>query len=396
MSDNTPIPVSVDETKELDLSEPADVLTYLANTPFASTRAETLSGGNANFVFRLHLTVPFEGRDATLVLKHAKPWLAMDRNLELAIERQEYEAMALRRIGASLPADAIVTVPVLHFHDQAAHVLIMEDCGTQARTLKELLRDAALGMHAARALGGALGRFLAAVHVRRSTDAELLEYVACNEFGKRVSVWATYGRLVGTLEGNWAKADLVEPSFVGEAGLSDADVEDVKTLVDVTTQAIQDASTFFTMGDFWTGNIIVRLSDSGEVERAYVVDWEMCRPGLPYLDFGQLIAEMHTSRWFSDGAAESVKEALEAYSEAYKENSGALVDEAFVRGAAAHVGVHMVVWTPRVSTWGPMDKVRRVMQEGAEYVLRGKRGDMDWLRTSVVGGLLVEPEARDS
>ena len=74
-------------TENLDLSRVEDVQTYLTNTPFASTRIEALSGGNANFVFRLHLATPYEGR-STLVLKHAKAWVKFDKNFALDVQRQ--------------------------------------------------------------------------------------------------------------------------------------------------------------------------------------------------------------------------------------------------------------------------------------------------------------------
>ena len=75
---------------ELDLSQPDDVLTYLADTPFASTRAKPLSGGVGNFTFRLYLKTQLEsaGGAQTVILKHAKPWVALNKDFPLAVERQ--------------------------------------------------------------------------------------------------------------------------------------------------------------------------------------------------------------------------------------------------------------------------------------------------------------------
>lgn len=70
----------------LDLSKPSDVVTFLADTPFACTKADVLTGGNANFVFRLQLLQPYDGCP-TVVLKHGKPWSATGE-LSLAIQRQ--------------------------------------------------------------------------------------------------------------------------------------------------------------------------------------------------------------------------------------------------------------------------------------------------------------------
>lgn len=71
----------------LDLSRPWDVLRYLAGTPFASSRVEPISGGTANYIFRLHLERRYEGMQ-TLVLKHGKAWLPADRSFTLSLERQ--------------------------------------------------------------------------------------------------------------------------------------------------------------------------------------------------------------------------------------------------------------------------------------------------------------------
>jgi 5-methylthioribose kinase len=72
---------------EFDLTSSEGVLAYVASTPFASALAESLSGGNANFVFRLHLNKPYEGHQ-TLILKHAQPYVASMPDFPLPLSRQ--------------------------------------------------------------------------------------------------------------------------------------------------------------------------------------------------------------------------------------------------------------------------------------------------------------------
>ncbi len=72
---------------EFDLTTPEGVLAYLATTPFASASAELLSGGTTNFVFRLQLNAPYEGRQ-TLILKHARPYVARLPDFPLPVSRQ--------------------------------------------------------------------------------------------------------------------------------------------------------------------------------------------------------------------------------------------------------------------------------------------------------------------
>ena len=70
-----------------DLSVPQDVHDYLSKTPFASTEVVPLSGGTANYVYRLYLKNPYEGRDS-LVMKHGRPYVKDILSLAFAIERQ--------------------------------------------------------------------------------------------------------------------------------------------------------------------------------------------------------------------------------------------------------------------------------------------------------------------
>lgn len=73
-------------SRRLDLSKPNDVIQYLSETPFASSRVEPLSGGNINYVFRLYLRNPYDGM-RTLVLKHGKGWPSGHETYSFSVER---------------------------------------------------------------------------------------------------------------------------------------------------------------------------------------------------------------------------------------------------------------------------------------------------------------------
>jgi hypothetical protein len=70
-----------------DLTEPHDVHDYLSKTSFASTEVVPLSGGTANYVYRLYLKNPYEGRDS-LVMKHGRPYVKDYSTLAFATTRQ--------------------------------------------------------------------------------------------------------------------------------------------------------------------------------------------------------------------------------------------------------------------------------------------------------------------
>lgn len=83
-----------------DLATAADVLAYLEDTPFGSTRAIPLTGGMGNYVFRLHLKNSYEGR-GTLVLKHGKPYLPGNQAFAFSLDRQVSSCSSRSQIGTT-------------------------------------------------------------------------------------------------------------------------------------------------------------------------------------------------------------------------------------------------------------------------------------------------------
>jgi len=73
----------------LDLATEEGVRAYLAKTPWACSRIVPLSGGFANYVFRVWLKDPdaFRGKE-TVVVKHAKPYVKTRKTLPFVLERQ--------------------------------------------------------------------------------------------------------------------------------------------------------------------------------------------------------------------------------------------------------------------------------------------------------------------
>jgi len=124
-----------------DLTTVAGVLDYLARTPaFASDTVQLLSGGFTNFVYRAHLSVPYEHRP-TVVLKYAAPYIrASALKMPLAVERQVrhvlsntlssntstcqmFEVSAMKNVQAAMRSDTVVTVSTIHHFDIDAHVM---------------------------------------------------------------------------------------------------------------------------------------------------------------------------------------------------------------------------------------------------------------------------------
>ncbi|KAJ7762411.1 kinase-like domain-containing protein [Mycena maculata] len=370
-----------------DYSLIPDLHAYLAARPgFESERVEPLSGGTGNFVFRLYLKTPFEGR-ASLVLKHTKNYIASAPSVPFAIERQLFEAEALRRVGGWLPADSPVRVPTVHLFDEENHILIMDDCGPAAATLKTLMLAGRITPVLADEIGSALGAFLSALHAW-STQPENRAGVALfdgNTQAKGMSAWATYGRLVSTLSG----ADGL-PKLVG-LQVSDEDmavVSQIATEMSRAMNAAETASSPLVMGDFWPGNIMVNLDADGTLQRIDVLDWELVKPGLAGLDIGQFCGEMHQTRKCYPQYAEAATRTVEALLATYARGSGG--DAAIAKDALVHCGVHLVVWTPR-TPWADEERTKEVVREGLGFLVGGFVGTADALKTSWVAPLVGTP-----
>lgn len=120
----------------------------------------------------------------------------------------------------------------------------------------------------------------------------------------------------------------------------------------------------FVMGDFWPGNIIVSNED---VERAYVVDWEVCRPGLAGVEIGQFCAEIGFVQHFHPEHSAAAEAVLGGFMEAY--SAMAQPDGAALRAAEVHVGVHTIVIGPRVE-WGGRDATRAAVRGGVRRMVQ--------------------------
>jgi len=68
------------QTMTWDLTSVDGVREYLFDTPFAASGVAKISGGNANFTYRIFLLRPYvvqSGREvSTMVLKHAEAYVA--------------------------------------------------------------------------------------------------------------------------------------------------------------------------------------------------------------------------------------------------------------------------------------------------------------------------------
>lgn len=339
-----------------DLTTADAVLHYLSGTPFAASSAESLTGGTANFVYRIHLLAPYEGH-STFVLKFGRSFLEIKgTKVPFSLERQKFEMEALKAVRSWLPKTNLVTVPVVHFFDSDNHVLIMDDCGETSMTLKALIQKGGVRRDVADRIGRALGWFLALVHgVGEGQSTDFLALFAGNHLARSISSWATYGRLQETLDGSAGLAALRDPPLV----IPQVQLQKATAIAGVMMGKLAQAKDKFVMGDFWPGNILITM-EGEEVSAIQVLDWELAKTGLPELDAGQFLAELQLLCRFhpesQDAAAGTATGFLEAYQSKHE------LDR---RTTLIHFGVHLITWTPRVS-WGAKEPTRKAVVDGVE------------------------------
>ncbi|GBE77663.1 predicted protein [Sparassis crispa] len=368
---------------DLDLATVEGVLVYLLDTPFASDAVTPLTGGFGNYAFRVHLRTPYDGR-RTVVLKHAKAYVPGLRTLALSLDRQIYEVAALERVKELLPPDSLLSVPEVLRFDEDANAIIMSDCGEGIYTLKQLLQSHTPSAKIAREIGEALGVFIGRLHSRGASDRDFLDTFQGNVDGRKTSAFVTYGRLVSTFTTDQLPM-LSDPPFE----LPEGRLEAISAVATKTINGMLTTDETVVMGDFWPGNVLVSLrrddGDEAAVERIYVVDWEMTKPGLAGLDVGQFCAELllicRFNPWGEDAASAVMASFLQAYRGVYP------VDLLGAKTALVHIGAHLIAWTPRIP-WGTKEKIREVVQEGVAYLVDGAQLDEDYIRESVVGALL--------
>ncbi|KAF9469683.1 kinase-like domain-containing protein [Collybia nuda] len=364
----------------LDLGTVSGIQTYLSNTPFASDHITILSGGYSNFAYRIKLILPYDGR-TTLVVKHSKSYvLAAGQKLPFDTIRQFFEVEALTRVKDVPSSKQLVTVPTVHRFDKQANVIIIDDCGEDALTLKKFMQDGRSNPSLSEEIGRALGEFIGNMHMWGRQNRPVLDLFETNEQGKTISAWATYGRLESTLTGKDDLPVLQDPPI----DVSREQLEIIKTLSSERTLDMTSAREWFVMGDFWPGNILITLDNAGALKRIYILDWEVAKTGLPELDLGQFCAEMDLLRRFHPECAESAGKTISTFLGTYSELCRP--DISFARRAITHWGVHLVAWVPRIP-WGSKEDTRKTVEEGVSLLVEGYTGSDEWVKSSFVKDL---------
>lgn len=223
---------------------------------------------------------------------------------------QDYEAKGLEYLNSSTKGarSPFVHVPRLFKYDSDQYVLIMEDAG-DVPTLKSWLR-ADSPRDQIVSVGQSLGSYLAQVHNTTASNSALKQAFKSNIIAHNISSSVYFGRLPGAAE----KLGYTQPF--------------IKDVAQFAADEVRTAGAVWTLGDFWTGNVLVSAKHEQDTPKLTVLDLEMAKPGTAAFDIGQMGAEMLCLARFRHRDQGSLL--LRAFLQAYKAESLTAVDAAAV------------------------------------------------------------------
>ena len=125
------------------------------------------------------------------------------------------------------------------------------------------------------------------------------------------------------------------------------------------------------------------MADQRQINRIWLVDWELSRGGCPYQDLATIAAPLYWLSVFRNRvSAESMMQAfLSAYAERGK------VDD--VKETTIMLGMILAVLTPVYQWTDDRDAERKCVEMGLEYMRQGWEGlDKEWVENSWLKDIL--------
>lgn len=267
----------------------------------------------------------------------------------------------------------------MHF-DKDSHVLIMQDMGALP-SLKSWLQTTSPAEQIA-SIGRTLGNYLADFH---NNDNAAVEAWFGGGDGDGGDSSSSDSKEKNNVVGRNLSASVyfsALPDAAAKYGYTDPWIAAAAKAAEVE---VLTAKEVWTLGDFWTGNILVSAPDDQSVPpKVTVLDFELLKPGTAAFDVGQMGAEMFCLALFR--CPEQGYLLLRTFFRAYRAERKGVVDAAAV---AVRIGAHLFTIMPRAWTadYGE-EKVRLALQRGFELLKIGWERDEAALRKSIVGVLM--------
>ncbi|KAK3322631.1 kinase-like domain-containing protein [Apodospora peruviana] len=376
----------------------AKVKAALTSTPYSCDELIPLAGGNANYVFRGHLSNPLPPDNTHQVLiKHGEPFVRTNESFSLPLTRCNVENVALHEIQTSPKATSpsppwcTVRTPKQHHFDRETHTQVQEYLPTGIDLKNYALKYYEPHTNPSKkpqclALGHSLGIWLKTFHDWTAVWAAKERFPSTARSRPSIHTIAFQNKILQMLKHKTYYDSLLKLVDTFPAILPQARqvFEQVKSMAD---QELADDSTLQAVhGDFWTGNILIPDKEMDceappEPTTVFVVDWEVISLGVPVRDVGQMIAELYMLKLFKD------IDAGEWIIEGFVEGYGPLGGEDKVFRTLVHIGCHLVVVGGTVDGWGERGDVEGVVGFGRDMIVKGWEGNRKWFEGRVLGGL---------
>ncbi|KAI1457119.1 kinase-like domain-containing protein [Annulohypoxylon moriforme] len=352
----------------------ASVLETLKGTLYEASSLEVLSGGTANFIYRVTLSKPLEDGTQNVLVKHSEGYIANTPDFKLTLSRCLIEVGCLKALSdfpivgkadESDPYNFTVRTPKFYHFDETNNSQIQEylEDGVDLKNyaLKTYANaNSEITKHQALQLGKALGRWLRAFHNWASQQGELRAVVVKNEELKQLKHFINFSWLLDRVK--------QFPSILGDA---EGIFNEVK---EMAAAEMNDESQLQVIhGDFWSGNILLPRTpiQEGEDVPMFVIDWEMAHIGKPNLDLGQMIAELYELKLYKDIMAGLWM--VQGFVSSY----GA-VSEDFAFRTAIQIGAHLISFGTAVQGWGTQEQVENCACVGRDIIVHAWKKDRRW------------------
>ncbi|CAO2649428.1 Nn.00g068130.m01.CDS01 [Neocucurbitaria sp. VM-36] len=346
-----------------DLTTEDGLRTYLKTTGRSKEIGVTLlSGGTANYVYRVAGVHGF-----TSIFKHAAPYLHSNKDFAFDPTRMDYEARALEilspantenPISQRLPESAVHAVRLMSY-DKERKLLCIGDGGN--RNLKNAYEDPKLDIPM---LGKELAKWVAALHMCSKDISLALSDQKSTTYGNTNNLIA-----VNIYRHSYKNLHSALSRYGHDTKLADRINEEFGSLLETDDECICH-------GDYWTGNVLVRLNNSQQKPVSLtVVDWEMVRRGTSATDVAQFAAEAFLLDRFRGGRG-LLSAFLNAYIGARESDAlGTTLGKAWARRVVVHWAVHVAFWPTRV-VWTDEKGTQQLVSIGVD-ALEGVLND-DW------------------
>lgn len=334
--------------KNPELTTEDGLRAYLSTTkPSKEISVTLLSGGTANYVYR----VSVDG--STNIFKHAAPYLHSNRNFPFDPIRMDYEAHILQILSPTsgsgpleklLPYSAVHAVRVTDY-DKANKLLCIGDGGTQ--NLKAAYEDPNLDI--AR-VGDELAKWVAALHMCSSGISLALPEQTGSSNNNPVAV--------GIYRHSYKNLNRALSQYGHDTQLAHRVDEEFGSLLETEDECVCH-------GDFWPGNVLVRLGGSGEKPfELTIVDWEMVRRGNSATDVGQFAAEAFLLDRFKGGRG-LLAVFLKTYLLARNSDTGSnsKPGKTWLKRFVVQWAVHIAFW-PTGVVWTDKEGTQRLVDLG--------------------------------